>query len=123
MKHDELHTLANRIEHTKGLDLDLAFAVLQGLQAASPAAAAELRPGVVESTDQALQLTARTLPNWSVVLEGTAREPDGRWTCTLRPSGTSDDEEVIGIGRGPTAPLALLVALLHVVAQPRDGDK
>jgi hypothetical protein len=115
MNRDQLQALADRIEGAASLQLDLAVATLEGMRTALPQARSDLRPGVVESTDAALHLVARALPNWSVVLSGTAHEPDGRWTCTLRPSGARDDEEVIGIGRAPTAPLALIVALLRVV--------
>ncbi len=115
MNRDQVQALADRIQGAAALDLDLAVATLEGLRTALPRAASDLRPSVVESTDAALHLVARTLPNWSVALSGTAHESDGHWTCTLRPSGARDDEEVIGIGRAPTAPLALIVALLHVV--------
>jgi hypothetical protein len=114
MNRDQMQALADRIEAAGSLDLDVAVATLEGLRAALPQATSDLRPGLVESTDAALHLVARTLPNWSVALSGTAHEPDGRWACTLRPSGARDDEEVIGIGRAPTPPLALLVALLRV---------
>lgn len=115
MNHDQLEALADRIESVAGPDLDVAVAALHGLRSALPEESSDLRAAVVESTDAALHLVVRTLPNWSIALEGTAHEPNGRWTCTLRPSGLRDDEEVIGIGRAPTASLALLVALLRVV--------
>lgn len=114
MNHAQMQDLADRIEDASALDVDLAVAALEGLRTALPRARPDLRPGVVESTDAALRLVALALPNWSISLSGTAREPDGRWACTLRPSGARDDEEVIGIGRAPTAPLALIAALLRV---------
>jgi hypothetical protein len=121
MNRDQMQALANRIEGAASLELDLAVATLEGLRAALPQAGSDLRPGVVESTDAALHLVARALPNWSVALSGTAHEPAGRWTCTLRPSGARDDEEVIGIGRAPTPPLALIAALLRVVITQAKG--
>lgn len=121
MNRDQLQALADRIEGATSLELDLAVATLEGLHAALPQAGSDLRPGAVESTDAALHLVARLLPNWSVALSATAREPDGRWTCTLRPSGARDDEEVIGIGWAPTAPLALIAALLRVVITQAKG--
>jgi hypothetical protein len=121
MNQEELRTLAERIEGAAGPDLDLAVAALKGLRSALPEAEPDLRAGVVESTDMALHLVARRLPNWSVALEGAAREPDGRWTCTLRSSEVRDDEEVIGIGRAPTAALAVLAALLRVAAIQAKG--
>lgn len=120
MKSDQMQALLDRIEGASSLEVELAVETLEGLSAALPQARADLRPGMVESTDSALHLVTRTLPNWSVALSGTAHEPDGRWTCTLRPSGARDDEEVIGIGRAPTAPLALIAALIRVkVAQAK----
>jgi hypothetical protein len=121
MNRDQLQALADRIESARSLELDLAVATLEGLRAALPQARPDLRPGVVESTDAALHLVARALPDWSVALSGTAHEPEGRWTCTLRPSGARDDEEVIGIGRAPTPPLALIAALLRVVVTQAKG--
>lgn len=121
MNHDELRALADRIEGAASLELDLAVAVLEGLRAAFPQARSDLRPGAVESTDAALHLVARLLPNWSIALSGTAREPDGRWACTLRPSGARDDDEVIGIGRAPTPPLALIAALLRIAVTQAKG--
>ena len=121
MNRDQMQAFADRIEGATALELDLAVATLEGLRAALPRATPDLRPGVVELTDAALHLVICTLPNWSVALSGTAHEPDGRWTCTLRPSGARDDEEVIGIGRAPTVPLALIVALLRVVTIQAKG--
>ncbi len=121
MHNDQLEALAERIEGAPQFDVGLAITALTGLRAALPEASSDLRAGVVESTDMAVHLVARKLPNWSIALDGTAREPDGHWTCTLRPSGVRDDEEVIGTGHGPTAPLALLVALLRVLAIQAKG--
>jgi hypothetical protein len=120
MNRDQLQELAERIEAASGLDVDLAVAALRAMRDALPEASSEVRPGVVESADMALHLVVRMLPGWSVALQGIAREP-GRWTCTLQPSGARDDEEVIGIGHAPTAPLALLVALLRVVVIQAKG--
>jgi hypothetical protein len=121
MNRDQMQALAARIEGAASLDLDLAVATLEGLRTALPQARSDLRPGAVESTDAALHLVARLLPDWSVALSGTAHEPEGHWTCTLRPSGARDDEEVIGIGRAPTPPLALIAALLRVVVTQAKG--
>jgi hypothetical protein len=121
MNRDEMQALSERIEGSSALDLDLAVATLKGLRTALPRASSDLRPGTVDSTDAALHLVTRTLPNWSIALTGTASEPDGRWTCTLRPSGARDDEEVIGIGKAPTAALALIAALLRVAVIQAKG--
>jgi hypothetical protein len=120
MNREQLQDVAGRIEAASGLDIDLAAAALKALQAALPQASSDVRPGVLESADMALHLVVRTLPDWSVVLEGAAREP-GHWTCTLRRSSTRDDEEVIGIGRAALPPLALIVALLRVVIARAKG--
>jgi hypothetical protein len=116
MNRDQLQELAERIEAASGPDVDLAVAALKAMRDALP----EVRPGVVESADMALHLVVRMLPGWSVALEGIAREP-GHWTCTLRPSGARDDEEVIGIGRATTPPLALIAALLRVTIARAKG--
>jgi hypothetical protein len=121
MNRDQIQPLADRIEGAASLELELAVATLEGLRAALPQAGPDLRPGVVESTDAALHLVTRLVPDWSVALSGTAHEPDGRWKCTLRPSGARDDEEVIGIGRAPTPPLALIAALLRVTIARAKG--
>lgn len=120
MNRDHLQELARRIESASVLDIDLAVVALKALRAALPQASPEVRLGVVDSADMALHLVVRTLPDWSVVLEGTAREP-GHWTCTLQPSGVRDDEEVIGIGRAATPSLALIAALLRVVSVQSKG--
>jgi hypothetical protein len=120
MNRDQLQELAERIEAASGPDVDLAVAALKAMRDALPEAASEVRPGVVESADMALHLVVRMLPGWSVALEGIAREP-GHWTCTLRPSGARDDEEVIGIGRATTPPLALIAALLRVTIARAKG--
>jgi hypothetical protein len=78
-------------------------------------AAPVVRAGLVESTEAVLGHITGVLPGWAVRLEGTAIGPNGRWTCTLRRSGSRDDEEVIGIGRAPTPPLAMIAALIRVL--------
>lgn len=120
MNPNQLQDLAGRIEAAPEFDTDLAEAVLEGLRTALPEASADLGSGVVESTDAALRVVVATLPAWSIALEGTASDR-GRWACTLRRSGARDDEEVIGIGRAPTPPLALIVALLRVVIARAKG--
>jgi hypothetical protein len=113
MKQDRLQDLISTIESASMLDIDLAAAALTGLRTALPEASSELRVSVVDSTDAALDLVARTLPGWLITLEGTARTPD-HWSCTLRQSGVRDDDEVIGTGRAPTPALALVSALIRV---------
>ena len=77
-------------------------------------------PDLAVSFDKALILIGQILPGWGVALDGTAAA--GRaWTCTLRDTGLRDDDEVIGIGRAATAPLAMLVALLQVLISRSKG--
>ncbi len=114
MNHDHLEAMADTIESAAGVDVDLAITALTALRTALPHASSDLRAGVVDLADMAVHLVSRALPNWSIALEATAQERDGRWTCTLRPSGARDDEEVIGIGRAPTPALAVIVAFLRV---------
>lgn len=117
MNRDELQALADRIEAASTPDLGISLATLKGLVAALPQgeAAPVVRAGLVDSTEAVLGLVTGVLPGWAVRLEGTAIAPNGRWTCTLRRSGSRDDEEVIGIGRAPTPPLAMIAALIRVL--------
>lgn len=100
---------------------DLAAVTLKGLVAVwSPTEVAPtLDPDLAVSLDKALVLIARTLPHWGVALEGTAA--GGSWTCTLRATGLRDDDEVMGIGRAEMAPLAMILALLHVLISRSKG--
>jgi hypothetical protein len=123
MNRDELQALADRIEAASAPDLAISIATLRGLATALPEGEAgpEIRAGLVDSTEAVLALVARVLPGWAVRLEGTALAPNGRWTCTLRRSGSRDDEEVIGIGRAPTPPLAMIAALIRVLIIRKRG--
>jgi hypothetical protein len=114
MNREQLDALVQKIEQATGPDLDLGIETLRQVRDALPDLAGGIRPGLVDSTDEVLRLVSTRHPGWSVELKGKAREPDGRWTCTLRESGARDDEEVIGIGHGPTVPFAIISALLHV---------
>jgi len=113
MDGDALQAVLTRIEQARGGDLDVAVEALQTLRTAlddgSPVGV-----GAAASTDGALTLVEVVLPGWRVDLEGHARSPDGRWSCSLRASGARDDDEVIGIGRGPTPALAIMGALIRV---------
>jgi hypothetical protein len=117
MKAEQLHDLVERIEVSVGSDPDLAAAVLDSMKSAFPneAELMTLEYGLTESTEAALHLISLHVPNWSIKLQGHAHEPDGRWTCTLRESAMGGDDELIGIGRGPTPALALLAALLRLL--------
>ncbi|MCA8879583.1 MAG: hypothetical protein KDA73_06380 [Rhodobacteraceae bacterium] len=120
MKQDRFQDLIGSIESASKLDIDLAAAALAGLRTALPEASSDLRPSVIDSTDAALDLVARTLPGWLITLDGNAGEP-GHWSCTLRQSGVRDDDEVIGTGRAPTSALALVSALIRVSVARKMG--
>jgi hypothetical protein len=72
---------------------------------------------LAEPVEAVLHLVDRCLPHWTIQLTGKAQEPDGHWHCSLRESSTSDEDEVIGLGSGPTVALAMLQALLRVARQ------
>ena len=72
---------------------------------------------LVEPVEGVLHLIDRCLPRWSIQLTGKAAEPDGHWRCSLRKTRGSDEDEVVGLGNGPTVALALLQALLRVALQ------
>jgi hypothetical protein len=65
-----------------------------------------------EPTEAVLRLIDHCLPGWTITLRGTATEPDGHWHCSLRESGSRDNDEVIGNGNAPTVSLSLLRALV-----------
>lgn len=67
-----------------------------------------------EPVEAVLHLIDHCLPGWSIHLAGKAHEPDGHWRCSLRQSRDRDEDEVIGMGTGPTVSLALIKALLRV---------
>ena len=113
MDGDALQAVLTRIEQARGGDLDVAVETLQALRSALEDGSA-VNVGAAASTDGALALAEAVLPGWRVDLEGHARTPDGRWTCSLRASGARDDDEVIGIGHAATPALAILGALIRV---------
>ena len=119
MDADTLQAVLTRIEQARGGDLDVAVETLQALRSALEDGSA-VTVGAAASTDGALALAETVLPGWRVDLEGQARTPDGRWTCSLRASGARDDDEVIGIGHAATPALAVLGALIRVrIAQAK----
>ncbi len=98
------------------LDADLYQDVIHALQLAFPdenfgesGPLADRHP-----TEAVLHLVNTHLPDWSIVLKGTAREGDGEWTCTLRQSDLQDNDAMLGNGAGPTLALAMLVAFLKL---------
>ncbi len=116
MEHNQLKDLLEKIEKAETIDQELETAVLDGMNNAFPEKAVwkAHQSKSLEATDEVLRLLAILLPDWSISLKGFANDEDGRWTCTLRESGVLDDDEVIGIGRSPNLPLAIIAALLEV---------
>lgn len=123
MKHTELQALADRVEGASPRDPELVHALLLGLGAAYPEDTGPDAPDprALGSTEYALGIVRRKLPGWQVQLEGRAREPDGGWCCTLRESTARDDDTLIGVGRGPTAALAIVAALIKIGARRKAG--
>lgn len=70
----------------------------------------------LSSSDDVLHLIDVIAPGWSIRLKGKAFEPDGHWSCTLRPSETRDEDEFIGHAKGPHLANAMMGALLRVLA-------
>ena len=121
MKSNHLAELEHSLANAAAADRD---ALARGALASAWPKADEVPafdPELTGSVDKALQLIARTLPNWRITLEGTAHESQGNWTCILRESGLRDDAEVMGIGLMSTAPLAMIVALLRVLDVQAQG--
>jgi len=116
MDGDALQAVLTRVEHSRGRDLDVAVEALTALRTAldGEEGTPSVDVGAAASTDRALALAAEILPGWRVDLEGRTRTPDGRWTCSLRASDASDDDEVIGIGHAASPALAILGALIRV---------
>lgn len=116
MEQDQLTDLLAKVEAVERLDQELESAVLDGMTSAFPGKAvwSAHQTKTLEATDEVLRLINIVLPNWSISLKGTADEADGRWTCTLRETGVLDNDEIIGIGRAPNLPLAIIAAMLKV---------
>jgi hypothetical protein len=123
MNHDDLARLADGIENASAGDPDAVRDMLAGLKAAfaEHAAARSIDAAVLVSGDAALDLIQSVLPDWTVSLKGKAHLPDGHWTCTLRESTSRDDDELLGVGKGRTPPLAMTAALLRVAARRAKG--
>jgi hypothetical protein len=116
-----LDALEDRLAQASAADLPAV--VLDGLAMAWPQTDTPLRfdPDLALSMDKARHLIVQTLPDWTISLQGSDHVSGGHWSCTLRESGLRDDLEVLGIGTAKTAPLAMLVALLHVLIRRSKG--
>ena len=70
----------------------------------------------LDSTDKVLALIHAVRPGWDVTIKGNVRMPNGHWRCTLRKSAGRDNDEYLGVARGPTLPHSLLASLLKVLS-------
>lgn len=110
----ELTDLAMEVESALTLEDELANRVIAAIS--SVAAGRKIERHSMDSTDDVLALIYLIRPGWSVSMKGVARLPNGHWRCTLRRSESRDNDEYLGVGRGPTLPHALLAALLKALA-------
>lgn len=112
-----LAALAEDVEAALVLDEDLAdraMSVLNGI-AGDP----KITRQDLDSTDAVLAVIYQVRPGWSVSIRGNATMPNGHWRCTLRRSSSRDNDEYLGIGRGPTLAHALLASLLKALSFSR----
>jgi hypothetical protein len=119
MKAEELEKIAAGAEHGSTRDPDLVKKMLKGLQVAHPAADADA--AALVSADAALELAARALPGWEADLRSPSIGEGGMWTCALREGTMRDDDQLIGIGRSASLPLAISAALIQVAARRARG--
>lgn len=123
MTSQQFQALAGQIEIEAPLSEETAAAVMAALARfrADWMSAESGQPDDLRSADFVLHLVDRALPGWSIHLAGTAYEPNGHWTCQLRPSQTRDDYEFIGHGKGASLANVLIAALLRSLAYLHDG--
>ncbi|MBI1173315.1 hypothetical protein GC209_18160 [bacterium] len=120
----QFEELGNKVEAQHSLTGLLAVEVAEAVnrfmarQSGLPVAMAgqAVKPEDLGTTHQVLHLVDRVTPGWTIMLRGHAFEPDGHWTCSLRPSDVEDDAEMIGFAQGPELSKTLIVALLRVLA-------
>ncbi len=109
----KLAALAEEIEAALIIDDALAERVISTVEQLSQKT---LGKSDLDSTDMVLDLIYALKPGWSVSIRGSAAKPNGHWRCTLRRSSSRDNDEYIGIARGPTLPHALLASLLKTLS-------
>lgn len=113
MNKHEIEALLTQLDAAATLEGDTLASVATAMRDVFPDA--PHHPDVLsEPVEAALHLIDHCLPGWSIHLAGKATEPDGHWRCSLRKSRDRDEDEVIGMGAGPTISLALVQALLRV---------
>jgi hypothetical protein len=116
MKPEAMEALVGRGERASLHDLDYLRDLLAALNEALDGRVKPLDVSALVSTEAALAIADAALPGWKIVLERASG-----WRCTLRESGTRDDDELIGVATGPTPALSLLGALLAVEARRARG--
>jgi hypothetical protein len=116
MTPEGMEALIRRAERASLHDLDFIRDFLGALNTALAGKVGPVEVSVLASTEAALALSDAVLPGWKIVLER-----GSGWRCTLRESGTRDDDELIGVASGPTPAIALLGALLAVEARRARG--
>ncbi len=120
MQIENLMDLAARIEVLPTYDAALTRQAFDLVSRKMPEAdLAMIEAGSLGSIAAVLVLIDHALPGWAVSMTGIANDINGHWTCTLRRSGTQDDDAFIGIGKGPELSNALLGALLKALSQGR----
>lgn len=110
----KLADLADEVEAALHLDTELAKRAVAAINATPQNMA--ISASDLDSTDKILSLIYAVKPGWSVSTRGKASIPNGHWRCSLRQSTSRDNDELVGIGRGPTLPHSLLGALLRVMS-------
>ena len=109
-----LALLAEQVEASLKLSDDLAGRALAAVNTVM--GDEKLRPEDLDSTDAVLAAIYAARPGWSVSIRGAMSHPNGHWRCTLRRSLGRDNDDYLGVGRGPTLPHALLAALLKAMS-------
>lgn len=109
-----LANLADEIEASLYLEEELAERTVAAIN--EMPGGADFTKSCLDSTDKVLSLIYAMKPGWTVSSRGKASMPNGHWRCTLRESASRDNDEYIGIGRGPTLPHSLMASLLRVLA-------
>jgi hypothetical protein len=113
-----LNTLADQIQAATLYDAGLCRVAFDLVETELPALdKAMIRNGALGETDAVLMVIAHALPDWSIVLRGTASDAKADWTCTLRRSDRRDDDPALGVGKGPKLGNVLIAALLRGLAR------
>ena len=109
-----LAKLAQEIEAALVLEADLANRALSALKDVAPDMQIEVAD--LDSTESVLAIIYAARPGWTMSIKGRAIRPNGHWRCTLRESSDRDNDEYLGIGRGPTLAHSLLAALIKALS-------